>query len=196
MMFARVENGVTKFSPEKKKNPNFWMRNAEHRQRRSRGASWVGRRESNLIQDADNATLHWALEPVRRPKAGTGHGSARPKAGTACTGHGTAGRRPALACTGHGSAGRRPALGTGVPGRRPARPALGTGGPAEGRHWPAFGARRSAVLPAEGRRWLGRRPGTAARAVCARRSEQCAIYGARLSSMRTLYILLYIYILL
>ena len=109
-------------------------------------------------------------------------------------------------CTGHWNpfAGRRPALGHGVPGRRPARPALGTGvpaegrhwpalGPAEGRHWPALGARRSAVLPAEGRRWLGRRPGTAARAVCARRSEQCAMYGARLSSMRTLYILLYLY---
>merc|ERR1711967_229517 len=104
-------------------------------------------------QDADNATLHWALEPVRRPKAGTGHGSA---------------------------------------GRGRHWPALGTGVPAEGRHWPALGARRSAVLPAEGRRWLGRRPGTAARAVCARRSEQCAMYGARLSSMRTLYILLYI----
>ena len=84
-------------------------------------------------------------------------------------------------CTGHWNpfAGRRPALGTGVP--------------AEGRHWPALGARRSAVLPAEGRRWLGRRPGTAARAVCARRSEQCAMYGARLSSMRTLYIYIIIY---
>ena len=93
-------------------------------------------------------------------------------------------------------AGRRPALGYGVPGRRPALAcAGGTGGtecPAEGRHWPALGAHRSAVLPAEGQRWLGRRPGNAARAVCARRSEQCAMYGARLSSMRTLYILLYI----
>jgi len=65
----------------------------------------------------------------------------------------------------------------------------GTECPADGRHWPALGTRRSAGL---GRRWLGRRPGTAARAVCARRSEQCAVYGARLSSMRTLYILLYI----
>ena len=94
-------------------------------------------------------------------------------------------------------AGRRPALGYGVPGRRPALacaggtggtecpaegrhwPALGPGGtecPAEGRHWPALGARRSAGLPAEGRRWLGRRPGTAARAMCARRSEQCAMF--------------------
>ena len=53
------------------------------------------------IQDADNATLHWDWNPVRRPKAVTGHGSA--------------GRRPSLACTGHGSAGRRPSLGTGVP---------------------------------------------------------------------------------
>ena len=70
----------------------------------------------------------------------------------------------------------------------------GTECPAEGRHWPALGARRSAGLPAEGRRWLGRRPGTAARAVCARRSEQCAVYGAWLSSMRTLiYILLLVY---
>jgi len=175
----------------------------------ARRANYLGRLVS---QDADNATLHWALEPVRRPKAGTGHGSAgrrpsqhdtstkrhsngpshhyggddigdcsdlwrqrwrqrlnndiirtqdadnatlhwdwnpvrRPKA---VTGHGSAGRRPSLACTGHGSAGRRP--------------------------------------PAEGRRWRGRRPGTAARAVCARRSEQCAVYGARLSSMRTLYV--------
>jgi len=51
-------------------------------------------------QDADNATLHWDWNPVRRPKAVTGHGSA--------------GRRPSLACTGGTSecraAGRRPAL--------------------------------------------------------------------------------------
>ena len=79
--------------------------------------------------------------------------------------------------------------GTGVPAEGRHWPALG---PAEGRHWPALGAHRSAVLPAEGRRCLGRRPGTAARAVCAWRSEQCAMYGARLSSMRTPYILLYI----
>ena len=124
----------------------------------------AGRGARALSQDADNATLHWALEPVRRPKAGTGHGSA-------------------------GRGRHWPALGTGVPAEGRHWPALG---PAEGRHWPALGARRSAVLPAEGRRWLGRRPGTAARAVCARRSEQCAMYGARLSSMRTLYILLYI----
>ena len=119
--------------------------------------------------------MHWGLEPIRRPKAGTGARSARPKAGTSLYwGHGV----PAE--------GRHwPALGHGVPaeGRH-----WGTECPAEGRHWPALGARRSAGLPAEGRRWLGRRPGTAARAVCARRSEQCAVYGARLSSMRTLYI--------
>ena len=96
-------------------------------------------------------------------------------------------------------AGRRPALGYGVPGRRPALAcAGGTGGtecPAEGRHWPALGARRSAGLPAEGRRWPGRRPGTAARAVCARRSEQCAMYGARLSSIyaHPIYIIIYMY---
>ena len=95
--------------------------------------------------DADNATVHWGLEPICRPKAGTRDSERR----TEC--------------------------------------------PAKGRHWPALGARRSAGLPAEGRRWLGRRPGTAARAVCARRSEQCAVYGAWLSSMRTLYILLLVY---
>jgi len=133
----------------------------------------------------------------------------------ACTGNGSAGRRPSLG-TGVPAEGRHwPALGTGVPaeGRhwarecrpkagtglhwaRECRPKAGTGlhwaRECLGRHWPALGARRSAVLPAEGRRWLGRRPGTAARAVCARRSEQCAMYGARLNSMRTLYILLYI----
>ena len=95
-------------------------------------------------------------------------------------------------CTGDWSpfAGRRPALGHGVPaeGRH-----SGTESPAEGRHWPALGARRSDGLMAEGRRWLDRRPGTASRAVCARRSEQCAVYGAWLSSMRTLYILLLVY---
>ena len=74
---------------------------------------WRQRLNNDIIrtQDADNATLHWDWNPVRRPKAVTGHGSA--------------GRRPSLACTGHGSAGRRPSLGTGVP--------------AEGRHWPALG---------------------------------------------------------
>jgi len=120
-----------------------------------------------------------------------------------CTGDWSpfAGRRPALGHRVPGPRPARPALGHAVPDRRPARPALGPGVPAAGRHWgtecpaegwhwplPALGARRSAGLPAEGRRWLGRRPGTAARAVCARRSEQCAVYGARLSSM--LYILL------
>jgi len=84
------------------------------------------------------------------------------------------------------------ALGTGAHSPAEGRH-WGTECPAEGRHWPALGARRSAGLPAEGRRWLGRRPGTAARAVCARRSEQCAVYGAWLSSMRTLYILLLVY---
>jgi len=120
------------------------------------------------------------------------------------------GRRPALACIGGTECrpkgeGRHwgtecPAegrhglhWGMGVPAEGRHWPALG---PAEGRHWPALGAHRSAVLPAEGRRWLGRRPGTAARAMCARRSEQCAMYGARLSSMRTLYILLYILLIL
>ena len=97
------------------------------------------------------------------------------------------GRHWATECPAEGRHGLH--WGTGVPAEGRHWPALG---PAEGRHWPALGARRSAVLPAEGRRWLGRRPGTAARAVCARRSEQCAMYGARLSSMRTLYILLYI----
>ena len=97
------------------------------------------------------------------------------------------GRHWATECPAEGRHGLH--WGTGVPAEGRHWPALG---PAEGRHWPALGARRSAGLPAEGRRWLGRRPGTAARAVCARRSEQCAMYGARLSSMRTLYILLYI----
>jgi len=76
------------------------------------------------FQDADNATLHWDWNPVRRPKAVTGHGSAGRRPSLACTGHGSAGRRPALACTG---AGRRPALactgGTSecrAAGRRPA----------------------------------------------------------------------------
>jgi len=96
-------------------------------------------------QEADKATLHWDWNPVRRPKAVTGHGSAgrrpslglhwarecRPKAVTglhwarecrpkAVTGHGSAGRRPSLACTGHGSAGRRPSLACTGAGRRPA----------------------------------------------------------------------------
>jgi len=70
-------------------------------------------------QDADNATLHWDWNPVRRPKAGTGHGSAgrrpslglhwarecRPKAVTGL--HWARECRP-KAVTGHGSAGRRP----------------------------------------------------------------------------------------
>ena len=63
---------------------------------------WRQRLNNDIIrtQDADNATLHWDWNPVRRPKAVTGHGSA--------------GRRPSLACTGGTSecraAGRRPAL--------------------------------------------------------------------------------------
>ena len=28
-MFARVENGVTKFSPKKMKTPKFWIRNSK-----------------------------------------------------------------------------------------------------------------------------------------------------------------------
>ena len=28
LMFARVENGVTKFSPKKQKTPKFWIRNS------------------------------------------------------------------------------------------------------------------------------------------------------------------------
>jgi len=128
------------------------------------------------MQTMQQCTGHWNPFAGRRPALG----------------HGVPGRRRARPALGHGSAGRRPKAGTGlhwgngVPaeGRH-----WGTECPAEGRqHWPALGARRSAGLPAEGRRWLGRRPGTAARAVCARRSEQCAVYGARLSSMRTLYI--------
>ena len=66
-------------------------------------------------QDADNATLHWDWNPVRRPKAVTGHGSAGRRPSLACTGHGSAGRRPSLACTGHGSA--RPKADTPVPVR-------------------------------------------------------------------------------
>ena len=27
-MFAKVENGVTKFSPKKQKTPKFWIRNS------------------------------------------------------------------------------------------------------------------------------------------------------------------------
>ena len=144
--------------------------------------------------------MHWGLEPIRRPKVGTGARSARPKAGTDLHwGHGVpAGGRhwPAL---GHGVPAEGRHWGTECPALGLHWPALGHGVlpaeglhwgmecPALGRHWPALGARRSAGLPAEGRRWLGRRPDTAARAVCARRSEQCAVmYGARLSSMRTL----------
>ena len=87
---------------------------------------WRQRLNNDIIrtQDADNATLHWDWNPVRRPKAVTGHGSAGRRPSLACTGHGSAGRRPSLACTG---AGRRPALacigGTSecrAAGRRPA----------------------------------------------------------------------------
>ena len=85
-------------------------------------------------QDADNATLHWDWNPVRRPKAVTGHGSAgrRPSLGLhwarecrpkAVTGHGSAGRRPSLACTGHGSA--RPKANTPVPVRHCLHPGCG-----------------------------------------------------------------------
>ena len=84
-------------------------------------------------------------------------------------------------CTGHWNpfAGRRPALGTGVP--------------AEGRHWPALGARRSAVLPAEGRRWLGRRPALR-RAQCARGAVSSALCTARGSAVCEPYIYYYIFI--
>ena len=107
----------------------------------------VYRRDCIRIQDADNATLHWDWNPVRRPKAVTGHGSAgrrpslglhwarecRPKAVTglhwarecrpkAVTGHGSAGRRPSLACTGHGSA--RPKANTPVPVRHCLHPGI------------------------------------------------------------------------
>ena len=79
-----------------------------------------------IFQDADKATVHWGLEPIRRPKAGTGARSARPKASTGLH-------------WGHGL----PAEGL----------HWGTECPAEGLHWPALlGARRSAGLPAEGRR--------------------------------------------
>ena len=92
-----------------------------------------------IFQDADKATVHWGLEPIRRPKAGTGARSARPKAGTGLHwGHGVL------------AEGRHwPALGHGVPAEGLH---WGTECPAEGRHWPALGARRSAGLPAEGRR--------------------------------------------
>merc|ERR1712070_1346254 len=115
-------------------------------------------REELRNHDADNATMEWGMEPIRRPKAGTGVRSARPKAGTGLRwghwGHGVPGRRPALACTG--------AWGHGVPGRRPALAC--TGGTSECRA-------------------AGRRP-----ALAGPKARHC---GARLSSMRTLYILLY-----
>ena len=63
------------------------------------------------IQDADNATLHWDWNPVRRPKAVTGHGSA--------------GRRPSLGL--HWARECRPKAVTGLHWARECRPKAVTG---------------------------------------------------------------------
>ena len=80
-----------------------------------------------FVQDADNATVHWGLEPIRRPKAGTGARSARPKAGTGLH-------------WGH----------VGVPGCRPKAGAGWAEGPALRRAQCARGAVSSALCTARG----------------------------------------------
>jgi len=91
-------------------------------------------REELRNLDADNATMEWGMEPIRRPKAGTGARSAR-------------GRRPALAYTG----------GTGlhwghvgVPGCRPKAGAGWAEGPALRRAQCARGAVSSSLCTARG----------------------------------------------
>ena len=118
-----------------------------------------------IVQDADNATVHWALEPIRRPKAGTGPGSARPKAGTACTG--------AREC--------RPKAGT---GRHWGRPKAGTG-----LHWGHVGV--PCCRPKAGAGWA---EGPALRrAQCARGAVSSALCTARGSAVCEPYIYYYIY---
>ena len=80
-----------------------------------------------IFQDADKATVHWGLEPIRRPKAGTGARSARPKAGTGLH-------------SGH----------VGVPGCRPKAGAGLAEGPALRRAQCARGAVSSALCTARG----------------------------------------------
>jgi len=167
-----------------------------------------------VSQDADNATVHWALEPIRRPKASTGPRSARPKAGTACTGarecrpkagtdlHWGTECRPKA---GTGARSARPKAGTACTGARECRPKAGTD-----LHWgtACTGARECRPKAGTGLHWghigvpccrpkagAGWAEGPALRrAQCARGAVSnalCSMYGAPLSSMRTLYILLY-----
>ena len=129
------------------------------------------------VHDADNATVEWGMEPIRRPKAGTGARSARPKAGTGLHwGHGVLGRHwPAL---GARSAGRRPALGA-----RSARPKAGTG-----LHW---GHGVPGCRPKAG---AGRAEGPALRrAQCARGAVTSALCTARGSAVCAPYIYCYWY---
>ena len=123
-----------------------------------------------FVQDADNATVHWGLEPIRRPKAGTGARSARPKAGIGLHwGHGV----PAV--------GRHwPALGHGVPAEGLH---WGTECPAEGRqHWPALGhVGVPGCWPKAGAGWA---EGPALRrAQCARGAVSSALCTARGSAV-------------
>jgi len=125
-------------------------------------------RKNMSIQDADNATVHWAIEPIRRPKAGTGPRSARPKAGTACTG--------AREC--------RPKAGTGL---HWGRPKAGTG-----LHWGHVGV--PCCRPKAGAGWA---EGPALRrAQCARGAVSSALCTARGSAVCEPYIYILLYILL
>ena len=152
-------------------------------------------------QDADNATVHWALEPIRRPKAGTGPRSARPKAGTACTGarecrpkagtdlHWGTECRPKA---GTGARSARPKAGTACTGARECRPKAGTGlhwgrpKAGTGLHWGHVGV--PCCRPKAGAGWA---EGPALRrAQCARGAVSSALCTARGSAV-CVYIIIY-----
>jgi len=146
-----------------------------------------------VSQDADNVTVHWALEPIRRQKASTGPRSARPKAGTACTGarecrpkagtdlHWGTECRPKA---GTGARSARPKAGTACTGARECRPKAGTG-----LHWGHVGV--PCCRPKAGAGWA---EGPALRrAQCARGAVSSALCTARGSAVCAPYIYYYIY---